>query len=80
MTFKEIMVQLFAEPFQPVRIHTTSGRIFDVCYPDAFALGKTKLSLAPVFVDIPDAKGPWYDIALAEIQSVVALPRHMLRT
>jgi hypothetical protein len=74
MTAKEIMGHVFAEPFRPFRIHTVSGRTFEIRHPEVAQLGRTTLTIfTPLAEDIPDAQGLWYKISLLLIESIEPL-------
>ncbi len=45
MTPREIMEIVFAEPFQPFRIHTASGRTFEVRHPEFVQMGRSTLTV-----------------------------------
>jgi hypothetical protein len=73
MTSKEIMGHVFAEPFRPFRIHTASGRTFEIRHPEVVQIGKSTLTIFTPLADIPDAQGPWYKISLMLIESIEPL-------
>jgi hypothetical protein len=73
MTPLEIGRQVFAEPFRPYRIHTASGRIFEIRHPEVVQLSKTTLTIFTPLTDIPDAEGPWYKLSLMLIESIEPL-------
>jgi len=74
MTSKEVLNHVAAEPFRPFRIHTASGRSFEVKYPEVVMVGKTTLTLSvPLSDDIPDAQGMWYKLSLMMIESIEPL-------
>ena len=71
MTFKEVLNHVTAEPFRPFRIHTASGRSYEVKHPEVVMVGKTALTLSvPLSDDIPDAQGMSYKLSLMSIESI----------
>ena len=73
MAPKEIMGHVFAEPFRPFRIHTASGRTFEIRHPEVVQMGRSTLTIFTPLADIPDADGPWYKISLMLIESIEPL-------
>ncbi len=74
MTSKAVLNHVTAEPFRPFRIHTASGRSFEVKHPEVVQVGKTTLALSvPLSDDIPDAQGMWYKLSLMLIESIEPL-------
>lgn len=70
MDAERVIRRVLAEPFQPFRVRTTDGRAVDVCDDGAAYLGATRLPLSTMWLDIPDAKGPWYHIPFTLIESI----------
>ena len=58
MTPGEVLGHVTAEPFRPFRIHTASGRIFEVRHPEVVRVGRTTLTLLSPLADVPKADGP----------------------
>jgi hypothetical protein len=80
MTPKEVLNHVTAEPFRPFRIHTASGRSFEIKHPEVVQVGKTVLTLAvPLTDDIPDAQGLWYKLSLMLIESIEPLDTPLRR-
>jgi len=73
MTPREVMTHVAAEPFRPFRIHTASGRSFEVRHPEVVQVGRTTLTLSVPLADIPDAEGLWYKLSLMLIESIEPL-------
>lgn len=73
VTMKEIVEQVFVEPFRPFRIHTVSGRMFDIRRPDEVYVGVTRLTISTLFADSKDAVGPWYHLPLDSIETIEPL-------
>ena len=60
MTSKEVLNYVTAELFRPFRIHSASGRSFEVKHPEVVQVGNTTLTLSvPLSDDIPDAQRTW---------------------
>lgn len=70
MTPREVIDQAFAQPFRPFRIHTASGRDFEVRHPEVVQVGRTNLTIFTPLADIPDAEGNWIKISLMLIESI----------
>lgn len=80
MNYKEVMSHVTAEPFRPFRIHTASGRSFDIKHPEVVQVGKTTLTISvPLSDDIPDAEGLWYKLSLMLIESIEPLDAPVLK-
>jgi len=73
MTPMEIVRHVFAEPFRPFRIHTASGRTFEIRHPEVVQMGRSTLTIYAPLADVPDAKEPWYKISLMLIESIEPL-------
>jgi hypothetical protein len=69
----EIVRVVFAEPFRPFRIHTASGRTFEIRHPEVVQMGKSTLTIFTPLADIPDLQGPWYKLSLMLIESIEPL-------
>ena len=79
MNYKEVMTHVTAEPFRPFRIHTVSGRSFEIKHPEVVQVGKTTLTISiPLTDDIPDAEGLWYKLSLMLIESIEPLDAPVL--
>jgi hypothetical protein len=73
MTPRVVMEHVFAEPFQPFRIHPASGRTFEVRHPEFVKIGRNTLTIyAPPESD-PDGPQRWEEIALVLIESIAPL-------
>ncbi len=80
MNYKEVMSHVTAEPFRPFRIHTASGRSFEIKHPEVVQVGKTTLTISvPLSDDIPDAEGLWYKLSLMLIESIEPLDAPVLK-
>jgi hypothetical protein len=73
MPTREVFNVVFAEPFRPFRIHTASGRTFEVRHPEFVQMGRSILTVyAP---PENDRNGPerWEKISLMLIESMAPL-------
>jgi hypothetical protein len=73
MTTVEIARHVSAEPFRPFRIHTASGRSFEIRHPEVVQVGRSTLTIYTPLANIPDAEEPWYKISLMLIESIEPL-------
>jgi len=70
---REVMEHVFAEPFQPFRIHTASGRNFEVRHPEFVQVGRNILTVfAPPEGD-PNGPQRWEKVSLVLIESIAPL-------
>ncbi len=73
MTPREVMLVIFAEPFRPFRIHTASGRSFEVRHPEFVQMGRSTVTVyAPPDSD-PNGPQKWEKISLLLIESIAPL-------
>jgi hypothetical protein len=73
MTPREVLGHVTVEPFRPFRIHTASGRTFEVRHPGVVQVGRTTLTIFTPLGDIQDADGPWDKLSLMLIESIEPL-------
>jgi hypothetical protein len=65
---REILAHITAEPFQPFRIHTASGRDFDIRHPEFAQVGRSTLTVfAP---DAPEGPERWHKLSLMLVESI----------
>src|SRR5262249_17436757 len=65
---------LHQQPFQPVRVHLTDGRSYDIRYPDQAVVGKTFFNIGIAVPDLPEGiYGPVEYIDPANIARVEPL-------
>ena len=62
-----------AVPFRPFRIHTASGRMFEIRHPEVANLSRTTLTIYTALANLPDAEGPWYKLSLMLIEAIEPL-------
>ena len=70
MAPREVINHVFAEPFRPFRVHTASGRDFEVKHPELVSVGKTNMTIFAPTADEPDAKEDWIKLSLMLIESI----------
>ena len=73
-TADDIQARLRGQPFEPMRIVTTTGQTYDIYHPDLIVVGRRS-----IFVGIPSEENPsQYDsstyVALVHITELRALP------
>lgn len=73
LTPRIIIDHVFAEPFRPLRIHTASGRTFEIRHPEFVKMGKSTLTVYAAPDDDPDAPERWEEISLRLIESIAPL-------
>jgi hypothetical protein len=71
MVTQQTLVELMtAEPFKPFRLHTTSGRTFEIRYPEMFMIGRSSVSIyARSECDEPQPR-PWQDVLFTLLESI----------
>ena len=73
VNFWTLTDQVFAEPFCPLRVRTTSGKAFEIRRPECVAVGRNTLAVFSSSENDPDGPRRWHDIPLASIESVEPL-------
>jgi len=73
MTSQEMLNHLTAEPFEPFRIHTASGRVFEVRHPEFVQIGKTSFTVYAPSEDDPDGPQRWEKVSLMLVESIAPL-------
>jgi hypothetical protein len=59
-----------AEPFEPFRIHTASGRTFDVRHPEFVKVGRSNITIYTPPDSDPDSTQQWEKLSLMLIESI----------
>jgi hypothetical protein len=67
------MEHVFAEPFQPLRIHTASGRSFVIRHPEFVKIGRNTLTVYAAPEADPDGPQRWEELSLMLIESIAPL-------
>lgn len=70
MTPREILTHITAEPFQPFRIHTASGRDVEIRHPEMAQVGRSTLT---VFGADVDGAERWQKLSLMLVESVESI-------
>ena len=70
---REILTHVFAEPFEPFRIVTASGRTFEVRHPEFVQVGRTTLTVYSAPDGNPDSPHRWEKISFLLIESIAPL-------
>lgn len=73
MTLQDIVNQLAAEPFQPFRIHTASGRDFDIRHPEFAQVGRSTITVYAPPEENPSGAERWHKISLMLVESIEPL-------
>ena len=73
MTFRKVSEHVGAEPFRPFRVHTASGRIFEVRHPEFVAVGRSTLKVYVPPQNDPDGPLKWEELSLMLIESIAPL-------
>ena len=70
---KVIIEHVLAEPFQPFRVHTASGRTFEVRHPEYVQVGKSTMTLYGPPENDPNGPDRWEKISCMLIESIAPL-------
>ena len=74
----ELYHKLGVKPFQPMRVHLTDGRSYDILHRQLVIVGETRLTIG---IPAPLATEPIYEhlvwVDLKDIRSVEPLPMSM---
>jgi hypothetical protein len=73
MRRRAIIDHVFAEPFRPFRVHTVSGRTFEVRHPDFFEMGRSTLTVYTVPEGDPEGDYHWESLSLGLIESIAPI-------
>jgi hypothetical protein len=68
-----IAEHVFAEPFRPLRIHTASGRTFEVRHPEFVKIGRNTLTIYTTPETDPNGPLQWEEVSLRLIESIAPL-------
>lgn len=75
VTPQEMLNHLTAEPFEPFRIHTASGRDFEIPHPEFAQIGRTSLTVFAPSEGSSDGANRWEKISLMLVESIAPLDR-----
>ena len=68
---REVLDHILAAPFVPFRIHTASGRTFDVPHPEYVKVGATTMTVYTACESAdPDGPPGWEKISLSLVESI----------
>jgi len=70
---RELARIVLAEPFQPFRIHTASGRTFDVRHPEFVQVGRSVMTIYTPPEGNPDGPERWERLSYMLIESLAQL-------
>jgi len=70
---REILTHIAAEPFQPFRISTASGRTFEVRHPEFVQVGRSTMTVYSSSDNNPDSPQRWEKVSLMLIESIAPL-------
>lgn len=73
MTSQEMLNVVTAEPFQPFRIHTASGREFSIRHPEFLKVGRSSVTVYSQSGESSPGPPGWEEISLVLIESVAPL-------
>lgn len=73
MTSQEILNHLTAEPFEPFRIHTASGREYEVPHPEFAQVGRTSVTIYASSAENPEGPQRWKKVSLMLVESIAPL-------
>jgi hypothetical protein len=69
-TSREIFDHVTAKPFQPFRIHMSSGRTFDVRHPEMVQVGVNCITIYAIKEAAPENSRHWHKVCLMLIESL----------
>ena len=70
MTPSSLLTYVKAAPFRPFRIHTASGRTFEVRHPEMVKVLKSYLLVFYSVGETPDVYDEWESVSLMLIESI----------
>jgi hypothetical protein len=73
MSAREIVEHVLAEPFRPFRVHTASGRTFNVRHPEFVQVGRNVITIYSAPEGDPEGPERWEKISLMLIESITPL-------
>jgi hypothetical protein len=69
----EVLTHLTAEPFEPFRVHTASGRVFEIRHPEFAQVGRSTLTVYAPPENKSDGPQRWEKISLVLVESIAPL-------
>jgi hypothetical protein len=70
---REVLNHITAKPFEPFRIHTASGRTFEIRHPEFVQVGRSTLTVYAPPSNDPEAPEQWEKVSLMLIESLAPL-------
>jgi hypothetical protein len=70
---REVARLILAEPFQPFRIHTASGRTFDVRHPEFVQVGRSVMTIYAAPEGNLDGPERWERLSYMLIESIAQI-------
>jgi hypothetical protein len=71
---REVLEHVLAEPFQPFRIHTASGRTFEVRHPEMAKVGRSTMIVYAPPENEPNGPEHWEKLSFMLLESIAPLP------
>jgi len=76
---QELLNHITAVPFEPFRLHTASGRTFDVPHPEFIQVGISTLTIFTPAENDPTGAQRWEKVSLVLIESIAPLESRVRR-
>jgi hypothetical protein len=73
MPVRDLLSQVFAEPFEPFRIVTASGRSFEVRHPEFVQVGRSTVTVYAPTEGSLDSPHRWEKVSMMLIESISPL-------
>lgn len=73
MAPREVLNHITAEPFQPFRIHTASGRDYEIRHPELAQVGRSTIVIYATPEGSPEAPEQWQKVSLMLVESIEPL-------
>ncbi len=70
---RDVLIRILAEPFLPLRIHTASGRTFEVRHPEFVTVGRNTMMVYAPPEDTPEGPERWERLSYTLIESIGTL-------
>ena len=68
--FREVLNFIGAEPFQPFRVKTATGRVFEVRHPEDAAVGISVIRVYSTIDDDGGSREQWHKIPLYLVERI----------
>jgi hypothetical protein len=70
---RDVLIHILAEPFQPFRLHTASGRTFEVRHPEFVTVGRNTMMVYAPPENAPEGPERWERLSYMLIESISPL-------